>query len=222
MDDRRAPVKCLDDLVAYTREVGILPFFRNGVPGFSLEEHIAPEVWFTRGVDGPWEWKGPAIRAGLVYAKLFGGRAVFITPEWYGELANVRRNGGDFDTMTDEGMISRGEARLREAFAGERTLSSRELRARAGLSKSAAESAVTRIQMDCLMLAADFDYDRDAAGRTYGWGVARYALTDVYLGEGFVDAMQEHSVETSREMLLRHLTGFYGTEHEKALRRMIG
>ena len=125
--------------------------------------------------------------------------------------------------MLDEGMLSRNEALLYEAFEGERTLSSRELRARSGLKRgSAADGAMTRLQMKYLMLTTDFDYDIDASGKPYGWGVARYARTDGALGEAFVDEMQRRTVEESRALLIGHLTALWGAEHEKAFARMIG
>ncbi len=46
-----------DDLAAMIQQTGILPFFTNSVPGWSVEEHIDPAVWFT-DKEGPWEWKG--------------------------------------------------------------------------------------------------------------------------------------------------------------------
>ena len=45
-------------------EAGFLPFFRCGIPGFSIEERIAPEYWFSDEAEGAWEWKGPVIREG--------------------------------------------------------------------------------------------------------------------------------------------------------------
>ena len=47
-------------------EAGFLPFFRCGIPGFSIEERIAPEYWFSDEAEGAWEWKGdelPAVAA---------------------------------------------------------------------------------------------------------------------------------------------------------------
>ena len=42
-----------DDLAAMIQRAGILPFFTNSVPGWSVEEHIDPAVWFTDR-EGPW------------------------------------------------------------------------------------------------------------------------------------------------------------------------
>ena len=52
-----------DDLIAAVEQYGFLPFFRNEIHGFSIEELCPPELWFADDVDGPWEWKGPAARS---------------------------------------------------------------------------------------------------------------------------------------------------------------
>ena len=42
-----------DDLIAAVEEYGFLPFFQNEIPGFSVEELCAPELWFADDADGP-------------------------------------------------------------------------------------------------------------------------------------------------------------------------
>ena len=74
-------IRTKDDLAAMIRQVGILPFFTNSVPGWSAEEHVAPEVWFT-DQEGPWEWKGPlAAEKVCAYGKFIRNRAAFISRE---------------------------------------------------------------------------------------------------------------------------------------------
>lgn len=46
-----------DGLIAAVEQYGFLPFFRNEIHGFSIEELCPPELWFADDVDGPWEWK---------------------------------------------------------------------------------------------------------------------------------------------------------------------
>ena len=47
-----------EDLVRAVNHLGFLPFFRNSVEGFSIEEHVDPKIWFG-DIEGLWEWKGP-------------------------------------------------------------------------------------------------------------------------------------------------------------------
>ena len=50
----------VEELLALVEHFGFLPFFKNCIPGFSIEEFCPPELWFSDNADGPWEWKGPA------------------------------------------------------------------------------------------------------------------------------------------------------------------
>ena len=71
-NEQKALLRSSDDLIAAVEEYGFLPFFRNEIPGFSIEELCPPELWFADDVDGPWEWKGPVARSGkCLYDKLF-------------------------------------------------------------------------------------------------------------------------------------------------------
>lgn len=38
---------CAEDLLEKVEEYGFLPFFRNDIQGFSVEEMCLPELWFT-------------------------------------------------------------------------------------------------------------------------------------------------------------------------------
>ena len=80
------------DIETCCAELGFLPFFRCGIPGFSVEEMVAPEYWFT-DEEGAWEWKGPVIREGhCAYGKLFARKTGFVSREWLPDLTNYRRS----------------------------------------------------------------------------------------------------------------------------------
>jgi len=51
-------------LEALVLKLGFLPFFKNEIPGFSIEEYTPRSLWFSDHDDGPWEWKGPVILNG--------------------------------------------------------------------------------------------------------------------------------------------------------------
>lgn len=84
-------------MIAAIRTIGIIPFFKNTVPGWSIEEHTAPGYWFGKEEDGgglgPWDWKIDTIREGdIAYGKFLNGKAAFATIEWYRHLMNWRRS----------------------------------------------------------------------------------------------------------------------------------
>ena len=86
-----------ESMSASIRQAGIIPFVRNTVPGWSIEELTAPGCWFmdddSEGVLGPWDWKIEVIREGdIAYGKFIRNKAAFATVEWYRHLMNWRRS----------------------------------------------------------------------------------------------------------------------------------
>lgn len=111
-----------DDLIAAVEQYGFLPFFRNEIHGFSIEELCPPELWFADDVDGPWEWKGPAARSGkCLYGKLFNKKAGFVSREWIPDFANFRRDGYDFDARWDDGLASYKDKELYESIRSDKS-----------------------------------------------------------------------------------------------------
>ena len=168
------------DLAKMVDEYGFLPLFRNRIPGFSVEEHTAPELWFADNVDGPWEWKGPVIQeTHCAYGKFFRGKAGFISREWFPDFANYRRDGYDMDALYDDGLARASDKAVYDILAGELSLLSKEWRRRSGIKKRGEfDSVVTRLQMLGYVTTVDFEYSKDRYGRPYGWGVARYATPE--------------------------------------------
>ena len=89
-NEQKTLLRSSDDLIAAVEQYGFLPFFRNEIHGFSIEELCPPELWFADDVDGPWEWKGPAARSGkCLYGKIFKGKAKFLVSTLDGSSAAV-------------------------------------------------------------------------------------------------------------------------------------
>ena len=69
-----------EELINAVQRLGALPFFRCCVPGFSLDEMTPRSLWFVEGVEGPWEWKSPAVNSGkCVYGKFFRGKTGYFS-----------------------------------------------------------------------------------------------------------------------------------------------
>lgn len=86
-------IDCPEAMIDVIRRMGIVPFFKNPIVGWSIEEMTVPGFWWdTEGVLGPWDWKIDAVRDGIAYGKFIGDRAAFITEEWFRELMNYRRS----------------------------------------------------------------------------------------------------------------------------------
>ena len=85
-------IRSAGDMEALVQQWGFLPFFKNEIEGFSIEEHTPPEWWFgdSDGGEGwgPWDWKGPVARTGsCAYGKFFRKKAGFISLEWFADFA---------------------------------------------------------------------------------------------------------------------------------------
>lgn len=93
-----------ESMIEMIRELGIVPLFRSGVPGYSIEEMTSPDCWFTTSDQlGPWDWKVEAVQQGdIVYGKILGGKAAFATLEWYQHLMNYRRSLPRYRVALDE------------------------------------------------------------------------------------------------------------------------
>ncbi len=102
-------------MIEAIRHFGILPFFKGAVPGWSVEEMTPPECWFTSSEElGPWDWKIEVVREGdIAYGKYLGGKAAFMTSDYYRHLMNWRRSlpkykvaeGGRYADKTRSGIL---------------------------------------------------------------------------------------------------------------------
>ena len=197
------------ELEQLVQDWGLLPFFRCGIPGFSVEECTPARYWFVEGVDGPWEWRMEAARRGVVaYGKLFRKKAGLVSREWYPDLANYRRDGYDFDARYDEGKASRREKAIMDALLQNGPMLSRDLKRAAGFEGGGLkgfDTAITNLQMMTYVTVHSFDYLTDKHGNPYGWGVARYAVTEQVLGEDITRGAYHRDPQESRQRLLRQL-----------------
>lgn len=183
-------LKSCSDLCELIEEVGFLPFFRNPVSGFSIEDCTPPELWFSDEADGPWEWKGPVIRdLHCAYGKFYRGKAMYISERFFGDFCNFRRDGYDYDARMDDGLARHADIPIMRELWQSPSVVSRELKARVCFTKERKrtfDGSLTRLQMLGYINIADFEYALDRCGRPYGWGLARYTTPEAFFGENFL------------------------------------
>lgn len=222
---RFSELRSPEALIGLVEEIGFLPFFANPVPGFSVEECCPRELWFAEGVDGPWEWKGPAARSGkCVYGKLFRGKAGFVSREWLPELANFRRDGYDFDARFDDGLASVKDRDVYNAVSAHGPILSVDLRELLDYRKGGNhgfDTVITRLQMQTYVTVADFVYPLDRHGRPYGWGIAQYTTPEAQLGGELVSGAYTRDPEGSRARILSHLRRLLPDIPEPSLEKLI-
>ncbi len=197
------------ELETLVQQMGFLPFFACYVPHFSIEEFTPSRYWFEEGVDGPWEWRMELARRGVVsYGKIFSKKAGLVSREWYPDLANYRRDGYDFDARYEDGLASCREKRVMDVLLREGPTLSKDLKRLAGFGGDGLkgfDTVMTRLQMQTYVTVHSFEYALDQYGKPYGWGIARYAVTEDVLGAEVTQGAYSHSPKESRERIVRHL-----------------
>lgn len=217
----------MNDLIGAIGEFGFLPFFANSIGGFSIEEHIAPECWYhsDSGEWQAWDWKGPVIRsAGCAYGKFFEKKACYISPEWFPDFANLRRDGYDFDARWDDGLAPLRDKQLYDLISAGAPILSKELKERGNYRKGGVkgfDTTITRLQAQSYVLISDFVYMRDRFGEPYGWGVAEYSTPELFMGERFTDEVYRRTPEESYERILQHFRELFPREDERTIRRFL-
>lgn len=233
-----------DDLEQTILKLGFLPFFKNSIEGFSVEELTAPELWFEEGVDGPWEWKGPVIRNWkCTYGKFFGGKAGYVSLEWFPDFANYRRSCFRLEDVQSDSDGYDRERLVYDTIMTHESLLSKEIKDLCGFRKPKSqhltpiekvlaknnrkskdsegfETTLTRLQMATWVVIADFEYQYDKQGRPYGWGVARYTTPEALFGDRI--ASPNRTPEESKARILYYLHQLLPSATEKQLMKFIG
>lgn len=214
-------------------EWGFLPFFKNGIEGFSIAEHTPEELWFEKGVEGPWEWKGPIIGEWqCAYGKFFAGKAGFVSLEWLPDFINWRRHCYPQEQLVADARHILDVLRERES------LLSHELKQASGYSLgrkrwkgnavkqervektgSECDALLADLEMATYVCIADFEYKYTRAGERYGWGVARYCTPEAMYGDGITHC--DRSPEASRQRILTHLQTLFPQASAKQIEKLI-
>ena len=135
------------------RELGIVPFFANHIPGYSIEEMTPKENWFDTQEDlsfTPWDWKIPCVQSGeIAYGKfLMGGKAAFATVKWYAHLRNWRQ-------AQEKNRPDDVQQQVLDFLARNGSISIKEVRGLLGIKKSQADALMTRLMMQCRVVTGD-------------------------------------------------------------------
>lgn len=217
-------IRTKEDLEKAVDKYGFLPLFTNSVPGFSIEEHVSPDAWFS-AEEGVWEWKGPVIReTGCAYGKFFENKAAFISREWFADFANYRRDGYDFDARFDDELASYRDKDLYDLLSTNAPILSKNLKKEGNYHKGGRkgfETIITRLQAQCYVLVSDFVYEKDRFGNVYGWGVSEYSTPEKFMGTDFTDRVYMRMPEESYERVLNQLMSIIPDSDETAVRKIL-
>lgn len=220
-------LKSPEALTDYIQQIGFLPLFRCGIPGFSVEERTVPYHWWSGDERrDPWEWRRLLAASGKVaYGKFFDGRAGFISLDFLPYFANYRRDGYDFDSLWDEGKAPVRQKKIMDCFADGQELFSHVTRSMAGFGKDGEknfEGTVTALQMQLYLVVRDFRQRLNKKGLPYGWHLAVYTMPETIWGYDLLSSAYGEEPEDSRARIVRHLKDVYPIAEDDAIQKLIG
>lgn len=225
------------ELVNYIKQVGLLPLFSNEVEGFSVEEHVSPNYWWSGNrQEDPWEWREIiASEREVAYGKFFGGRAGFISVEWLPYFANYRRAGYDFDSRWEDGLAKRREKLIFDKLVdrdndGEPTWQQKEilttdLKKLCGFGKGGEKNfpgISTGLMMQLYLVIVDFHRRLNKKGEEYGMPVSVMMPPESIWGYELVTSAYSETPERSRERIIERVKEICPEASDESIIALIG
>ena len=230
-------IKTWQELVNWVNEVGFLPLFANEVEGFSAEEHVSPDYWWT-GVKehDPWEWREVIASSHQVaYGKFFDKKAGFISTEWLPYFVNFRRQGYDFDARWEDGLASSREKSIMDLLTDkdndgdmtfpDKQILSTELKKMAGFGKNGSKNypgITTGLQMQTYLIIADFHRRTNKKGSEYGMPVSVLLPPEAVWGYEAVTKAYDEKPLRSWERVVNRIKELWPNADDKEITRLIG
>ena len=223
---RTPAVLSAEGMLSLIKEYQLIPFFVNPIPGYSVEEHTPSEMWFTEDNLGPWDWKIECVRSGdIAYGKfLFGGKAAFATVDVYREIMNWRRSLPKYKPTQDQ-------QKVLDYLEDQGSITVPEVRKLMGVTKSAADALLARIQMQSRIITGDITrVYRGMDLRYNGWQRSSFCTPEALFEEmdfpfpGFQPRTLRSSLtpDESLEFLKETVRKVCGDVPDKVLMKMLG
>ena len=168
---------------------------------------------------------------GCAYGKFFEKKAVYVSRDWFLDLANYRRDGYDFDARYEDGLARYQDKELYDLIDQSAPVLSKDLRKAGGYGylgrfqktsgKKGFDTAITRLQEQGYVIISDFVYTVDKYGNRRGWGVAQYNTQERFMGADFSDFVYQRTPEEYYERLLAHLSMLFPSVDLGAWKRLL-
>ena len=230
-------IRTWQELINWINEVGFLPLFANNVEGFSAEEHVSPDYWWT-GVrqEDPWEWREIiAASHQVAYGKFFDQKAGFISLKWLPYFANYRRNGYDFDSRWEDGLANRREKKIMDMltlrdddgdmiFSDDQILST-ELKKKAGFGKGGEKNysgIITGLQMQTYLVISDFHKRVNKRGEEFGMPVSVLLPPEALWGYEAVTSAYDESPSMSYDRITARIREMFPGTDDIDIKKLIG
>lgn len=180
----------VDDIIDCVNEYGVLPFW--------AEDEFS--AWQLSGVSFMklWNMREKAINSKkIAYGKFVNKKATFVSLEAFPYLCALRRDGYDFDSLSDEGRAPRREIELMNAVGTEPT---RSYRLKQTLNMKGCDGVITSLQ-NKTYLCLTFE-------KSY-MGTAMLSRPEDVFGYDYVRSAYNLSAEENAAKLLELCKGLY-------------
>ncbi len=172
-----ALVQTASEAAEFIIEAGIMPFLRNAVVGFSLQDHV-PEGYFESADKAlnPWYWRYEfGADSEIIYGKFLRKKLGFCTRRYYPHLINIRRQNRGVQQLFEAGEISKTSFLVMRSLAQGDAVQGVAFREELGLSRSEADAAFAELMNATLLVIVGFECRRGKNQQPYGWPLAVYA-----------------------------------------------
>lgn len=235
-------IETQEQLEKLIQKWGFVPFFKNGIEGFSIEEAMPRDLLFgEHGApteNGAWQWKGPIISHWeAAYGKFFAGKAGFVSLKWLPDLMNWRRKKYPLSKMDLSAKHILNVLRQNESML------SKQLKTASGFSltrkkmvfnsedpsmpimvknnSTSFDVLIAGLQMATYVCIADFEYSVSKQGELYGFGVARYCTPEAMYELDCKKQTEGRTPLQSHKRIIAHLKQILPHADEKKLERLI-
>ena len=214
-------------------ELGIVPFFANVIPGFSIEEMTPAQNWFDTQENlsfTPWDWKIPCVQSeDVAYGKfLLGGKAAFASIEWYAELRNYRQAQAKYQPDS-------AQQQVLDYLAQNGSIGIKEVRRLLGIKKGQADALICKLMQQCRVVTGDIIRVYRGPDLSYnGWQTSSFCTPEALFDKPAVpffagfDAgddhplQVDHSPEESYRLLTEKIRSLAPEATDKAIAKLLG
>lgn len=230
-------IRTWQELVNWINEVGFLPLFANEITGFSVEEHVASDFWWTGDREqDPWEWREIiAASHQVAYGKFFDKKAGFISKKWLPYFANYRRNGYDFDSAWEDGKVTRREKLIMDILTDinaegnmvwkDKQILSTDLKKLAGFGKGGEKNfsgITTDLMMKIYLVTTDFHKRKNNNGAEYGMPVSVLMPPEAIWGYDVLTAAYTEEIHQSWLRICDRVNEMFPQAKQNEIIRLIG
>jgi len=224
-----------DDFVSLLLETGFTVLVGGGAGApFALlqgswtdtpPEH-SPIRWHTGDPDtDPWQWRIRLLteRDDVAYAKLFFGRAGYVTREWAPFFLSARRRGRDLGEAYEDGLVSRAAKLVYDEIAPKDGLSMFKLRKlfkQRGGWGTEHERALIELQRRMDITVAGEEYP-ESHGRSRGWPSSVFTTSERFWSEDLMREAARLDAADAAGRIEVQIARYYPNAKPAAIRRFI-